>query len=456
MIINGNSMRREIRMKKFTILALAALLVIAMTIPAAALENIFGGYFRTRAFMDKNFTGEDETEASDVNRIDTRTRLFYTAKFSDNLKFVNAFEMNAVWGGSGTYGQMGADGDNLVVKHSYVDFKLAEHRFVLGVQDFLLARGYLYGDDGAGLKAIFKVSDAIYIPYIYIKSYEGGYGKDADDFDVDAHVLYPTIYLSKETTLKPHVAYLTSDDYSKATTKGKLFNKFPGATELDAYTVGLEFDMKQGVFAFGATGIYEFGDLTVPAAAYGHDKLELGGYLFDIYGAMAMGPANFRAKAIYASGNDETSIKDGNIDAFFNPGTAFTGASYYWAEIMGYGIFDATGLSTADDPAGGLNDKISNRIIGNLGVDYKILPSLKTSLDLYYAMTAEDVKLVDGTYGDTLGLELDLVVTYKVVDNLNLDLVAAYLWADDVVNKAVSANNSADPYELGARLSLAF
>ncbi|MEW6259669.1 MAG: hypothetical protein AB1547_07140, partial [Thermodesulfobacteriota bacterium] len=69
-------------------LTMVLLLVLGMALPAFALENQFGGYWRTRAFTDKNFTGEDESKDFDLDRIDTRTRLFYTAKFSDNLKFV--------------------------------------------------------------------------------------------------------------------------------------------------------------------------------------------------------------------------------------------------------------------------------------------------------------------------------------------------------------------------------
>ncbi len=444
-------------MKKFTVLAVAALLVVAMTLPAAALENIFGGYWRTRAFTQTNFTGEDKTEAADLDRIDTRTRLFYTAKFSDNLKFVNRFEMNAIWGGAGTYGQLGADGANVVVKHSYVDFNIQPFRFVVGIQDFELARGYIFGDDAAGVKAIFKLNDAVYLPLIYIKAYEGGAGKDADNYDVNGLVFYPTIYLNKTTTLKPHIATLFSDDYSKANTKGYTFSeKIPGAKDLNAWTGGLEFDMKMDAFTVGATGIYQWGDVKVPVSMYGHDKLDFNGYLFDLFGSYAAGPATLRLKGIYASGNDKDSIANGDIDAFFNPGTPYTGASYYWAEIMGFGIFDTRGPATADNVKGDMSDKISNRIIGNLGIDFKVLPDLKIAADLWYAKTAEDVKLVDGTYDDTLGTELDLVVTYKLVDNLNLDLVGAYLWAGDVINKAVSATDSANPYEFGARLSLAF
>ena len=55
-------------MKKFAVLALAALLVVAFTVPASALENIFGGYWRTRMFIKKNFDG-DGHDTKDIRRL---------------------------------------------------------------------------------------------------------------------------------------------------------------------------------------------------------------------------------------------------------------------------------------------------------------------------------------------------------------------------------------------------
>ncbi len=433
-------------MKKLSVLALAALLVVALTIPAAALENEFGGYWRTRIFSQYDFTGEDETEAKDLKQWDTRTRLFYTAKLSPNLKFVNKFEFDTVWGGpSDSYGDIGADGIKVEIKNSYVDFKLAQHRFEFGVQGFQLARGYLFDDDAAGFKAIFKASDAVYLPLIFIKANEGGIGVNSkgesnDDKDVDAWVIYPTIYLSKDMTIKPHVAWLTSDNYGDVWYNTTL----PGTKDLDAFTFGIEFDAKMDVYNFGATAILQAGSVDIAPeyyAAYGnHDSLDLKGYLFDIYGGMAMGPADLRAKFIYATGNETDSIKgDGEIQAFFNP----KGASYYWAEIMGYGIFDNQVSSGA--PA----DQISNLMAFNLGASFKVLESVKLSADLWYAKLAEENAAGD----DDLGTELDLMASFTIVDNLKMDLVAAYLWAGDATYKG---DNDSNPYEFGTRLSLAF
>lgn len=447
-------------MKKW-VLPLSLMLTLALSVPSFALENIFGGYWRTRAYNATNFTGESQTEAYDVNRIDTRTRLFYTAEFSEKLKFVNKFEMNAVWGGAGTYGQLGADGANVKIKNSYVDFKLSDHDFRVGVQDFTVARGYLLDDDAAGFKAIFKATDNIYIPLMYSKIYEGGYGKfnnkSADDYDLNAWMIYPTIFLSKGTTLKPHITYWHSEDLTKATAAGAISNiPLTGATKLNLYTGGLEFDSKFDAFTVGATGIFQLGSIDTPVALYGRDSVDFKGYLFDAFGAMEIGPATLRIKGIYSSGNDKDSIKNGNYDAFLNPGGYGIGASYYWAEIMGWGVFDDFAIATADDPNGLYPDKISNRIIGNLGTTFKVLPNLEVAADLWYARTAQDVQLADKTYGNKLGTEFDLVVTYGITEDLKLDLIGAYLWADDVVNKAIYTTNAANPYEFGAQMSLSF
>ena len=462
-------------MKKLSVLLVAALVVLALAMPAAAFENEFGGYWRTRFYTDIGFSGSDiAAKNQDTNAVDTRTRLFYTAKFSENLKFVNKFEVNATWGGNGGYGQVGADNsgaDTFRVKNSYVDFKLAEQRFTIGVQNFQLGRGYLLDDDASGIKAMFKVNDSIYLPLIFLKMYEGGYGKvagnSASNYDLNAYVFYPTLYINKENTLKPHVAWMFSENGSLATAKNtNFFNDptsatyLPGVTKLDLWTAGLEYDGKIGIFDLGATGIFQFGNVTVPAAAYGgHDQLNFNGNLFDLFGGVNLGLANVHVKGIYSSGNKhgEDPAKSGNLAGFVTPGKRDTwGASYYWAEIMGEGIIDNQA------PLGAPDDKISNVYIANLGGSYKLLADLKFSADLWWANRAQDVAIATDLtrqsqrYSSTLGTELDLVATYTIVDNLKVDLIGAYLWAGDCITMAVDPKGSTNPIELAAQFSLAF
>jgi hypothetical protein len=478
-------------MKKLSVVLVAVLAVLAFTLPASAFENEFGGYWRTRYFTNQNFSGEDQTGKQDETTIDTRTRLYYTAKFSDNLKFVNKFEFNANWGQNGTYGQLGADSNatgNSVnyfrLKNSYVDFKLSDQEFRVGVQDFLLARGYLMNDDASGVKAIFKVNDAIYLPLIYMKLNENGSdtGKltspitgdtlNANRFDLDAYVFYPSIYLNKDNVFRPHIATLQSENFTLATAKNQNLNPLEG-TKLNLWTAGLEYDGKYDIYSFGATGVFEFGNLSNPAVyKWKNDNLNFGGYLVDASGAVDIGPANVHLKGIYSSGDKTQSdgrgtanvpydLNSKNYNMFLAPGTnVINGASYYWAEILGAGIFDN------QTPAGTSGDKIMNMVIANLGSTYQLLPDLKFAADLYYAQLAEDrnmsVKPGVTNWQSSLGTEADLVITYTLVDNLKLDLVGAYLWSGDVINKALvnpttgQYYNSANPYEFGTQLSLAF
>ncbi len=122
---------------------------------------------------------------------------------------------------------------------------------------------------------------------------------------------------------------------------------------------------------------------------------------------------------------------------------------------MGAGIIDN------QVPSGAPGDKISNVWIGNVGASYKLLADLKFALDLWYAKRAEDVPVATRAgqpqqYSDELGWELDFVTTYTIVDNLKIDLVAAYLWAGDAITQSVDPNGSENPIELAAQLSLAF
>jgi hypothetical protein len=78
------------------------------------------------------------------------------------------------------------------------------------------------------------------------------------------------------------------------------------------------------------------------------------------------------------------------------------------------------------------------------------MDKLNVVLDVWYAQLAED----DVNGEDYLGTEVDLKVTYQLIEGLNLDLVGAYLFAGDATS--LDGNNEDDPYELGARFSLSF
>ena len=143
-------------MKKILTVLLACGLVLALTLPAAAVDNEFGGYFRTRAYMQKNFSGSDSA-AQDYQAVDQRTRLFYTAVFSEDFKFVNQFEFNTTWGDVNNGGGISTDGTNIFrIKNSYANFNLGPVNALVGLQYRVLSRGFLFDDDFAGLALTYK------------------------------------------------------------------------------------------------------------------------------------------------------------------------------------------------------------------------------------------------------------------------------------------------------------
>ncbi len=110
---------------------------------------------------------------------------------------------------------------------------------------------------------------------------------------------------------------------------------------------------------------------------------------------------------------------------------------------MGYGTFDWD--VSANSPA----DHITNILAANLGVSFQAMDKLTLGADVWYAKLAEE----DSNGEDVLGTEVDLSASYELVENLSLDVVAAYLFAGDAT---YCGDDDANPYELGAMLSLSF
>jgi hypothetical protein len=426
-------------MKKFAIISLAALLVVAFTMPAAAFESIFGGYWRTRAYTEQNYFGSKDADGDEGNlsQVDTRTRLYYTAKFSDNFKFVNKFEMDAVWGDQDPagYGDIGADGIRVEVKNTYVDFDMGPVNYKIGVQGFILARGFLADDDFAGAHVAYS-NDLMTLPVFWFKAYEGG--TDNNTADTDIFGIAPSFSFGDSTKLKPYFVYWMSDNLEDYQNRGGT-NLPPIATagaldDADVYFIGADLDMNFDALSLWLTGIYQWGTIDFQAGG----DTDISAYLVGAGASMNFGPADLHSRAFYASGDDDPD--DNDIDAF----TVIEGQSYYWSEIMGFGIFD--NVASAGSPA----DQISNVWAVNLGATFKPMDKLSITGDVWYAQLAEE----DVNDEDELGTEFNLKLTYKLMENLNLDVVGAYLLAGDATSQ--DGKNDDDPYLVGSRLSLSF
>ena len=424
-------------MKKLSVLFLAAALVLAFTLPAAAVDHIFGGYWRIRAITQQDFAGSDNTNlvaSQDLTRHDSRTRLYYTAKFSDDFKFVTKFEFDWVYGDT-SIGDIGADGKEFEIKNSYLDFNTWQKKlnWKVGTFGYTIAKGFIFSDDHSGMNIEYR-GDGWKLPFVWIKAYEGGMGQDANDSDVDYYALNPYFKLGG-VGINPYAMIKFSDDGQMWVANGN--SRSPIAVDdTQIYWLGVDLDYKVEGWSLWASAIYNGGSAEQVAA--NNQDLDFGGYLFGLGAKGAVGPVGLHGQFVYSSGDDNPN--DNDNDAFFNP----RGASYYWSEIMGYGTFDQQ--VSANSPG----DQISNIWFVGGGADYNLLESLKLTMDLWYASLVEETATATDTY---LGTEVDLKATWKIMPKLNLDLVAAYLFAGD---GTYDGPDQADPYELGARLSLSF
>ncbi len=392
-------------MKKIIASAVGIVMVggVAVT-TASAVESQFGGYWRTRIFSQSNFDGQ----GANYWRADNRTRLYYTAKFNDDFKFVNKFEHNTSWGDD-TGGDIGADGMGIFrIKNSYADFTLGNVNTRLGIQANVLARGFIFDDDFSGALITYNSGD-ISVPFMWARV-DGEYVSDAGR-DEDIYSLTAKVNVGDMGKVSPYVVYHGANNDS----------------DLAAFYLGVDADLKFDEIKTWGSFIYQGG------TAENND--DNGGYLFALGGSFNIVHGQF----FYASGDD--SPFDGDNDAFLGA----PGNSYYWSEIMGLGTFDNQAA------AGGPGNNISNVYAFNVGVKMKPADKWTLSGDLWYANLAEDN--VRGE--DELGTEIDLKATYAVMDNLNLDLIAAYLFAGDATSTDIR-NNDDDPVEFGARLSLSF
>ena len=447
-------------MKKMLVAALVAVVGMAFTAPAFAVEHEFGGYWRTRAFSYNNFSGEDKTEAYDYQAVDTRTRLYYTAVLNDNLKLVNRFEMDADWGDQG-YGDIGTDGkgnQTVEVKHTYADVTMGAVNAKIGAHYLELSRGFLFADDMMGATITYQ-GDGFAIPFVWVKPFDGGAGKDANDGDVDYYAIAPS-FTAGSVVVNPVLLYATSDDIGAwnpgVHVSGPDFSfngnepalGVLGAVEdLDLFFFGLNLDATLGDAKVWFTGLYEDGTVEIAGAK----DVDISAYILAAGASMNLGAADVHGQMFYASG-ENASDNDNEYEAFYVPSqNPWTGQSYYWAEIMGYGMMDDMVSN------GSCGDKISNIMALNVGASMKPVEKLTLKADLWYAELAEE----DVVKGEKdLGFEVDLGLTYELVENLNLDLIAAYLFAGDrtTMDPTTGLQFAADanPYELGARLSLSF
>ena len=430
-------------MKKLLVFGLATLLVIAFCVPASALENVFGGYWRVRGYKMKYFTGEKDNDL-DATQTTTRTRLYYTAILNDNLKLVNKFEMDAVFGDQSdqSYGDFGADGIKVEVKNSYADFNTGPLNWKLGVMGAAIGRSLVFDNDFAGAQVVYRGgSDRWWLRGSWLKAYEAGQA-NTNKKDFDAAALETSFSIGEDGSIRPFGVYSWSRRFQGGDEINGVSDQFHGdpiANNASIYWLGLDADFTLGSVALYGSAVYSGGTLSGDGD---FDDADLKGYVVLLGADIPLGPATLHTQGFYASGDaSDPATGGGDINGYVG-----LSDSYYWSEIMGFGTLDDVAVS-----AGSPGDKLTNIWALNLGATIKPFDKLSIRGDLWYAEKPKDDPITDEK---KLGVEGDIHINYELVENLNLELIGAYLWADDATS--LDGSNDEDPYEIGFQTSLSF
>ena len=438
-------------MKKHLVMLVAILAIVAITVPAFAVEFKYGGMYRLRWQSNDNVVDGSNDFDDNQNYMDQRFRMYFSFVGSENLQVVTKWEVDTLWGNSfdkfSTGGGVGADSINLEMKNVYVDFNIpyTPVRSTLGVQTVTLMTGWVIDDDFSTAKFSAKF-DPIRVTIGYIAGQNNDVTTTQENID--------DVFISL--------------DYAEGPWKASLVGLFQDGHNTDVSTF-FNPRMSTGSIGEGSAvplGGFTVGGVPVPTnaivTAVGGVPLANDNFLFDLgislgykidwisayvnfvknFGSFDLlptltdrsvdytgymvegkadifcGPFTFSLGGFLASGDNFDPNNDDEDGNFRYP----RGASHYWSEIMGLGSLDqsvggsylnpvrrdAAGVATPLSTKTGdqLSDNFknvpgnrgymaadvpSNLWMVNAGIAYQALEKTKLTFNYYYIATQEKV-----------------------------------------------------------------
>lgn len=283
----------------------------AAATPALAFDNEIHGsylmkYFITNyeavgdryIFRDSNNDFTDSRSRKTSNYFDTRTRFYYTAKASDDLKLVTAFEIDAVFGDraqdTARNGGAGLEADsvNLETKWVYLDFKIPSTptRITAGIQPIKdKFKGIFFDADVAGINSVTTLGPATfglgyfraYDSDLFATSNQNTTARGVDNLDIVA----ASIDYNINKDLRVGGAYYLYNDDRSANNR------------LTVNCFGANFDAKINKLALSGFAAMQLGEIQ-------NSRSHFNGLAFNLAAKHPVGPGTARVAALYTSGDD--------------------------------------------------------------------------------------------------------------------------------------------------------
>jgi len=455
-------------MKKFWIVLLALGLVAGFAMSASAADVKFGGSYYVAGVYADNHGLNDDGKIAQAGYYQ-RVRLETTFKVAEGLSLVTRLDaLERRWGDprwmgtEDTYNRTNAAGtaqisENIEFERAYLDFTTKIGRFNIGYQNFVS-----FGTDfvntnltRAGIKYFVPIG-----PLLVIAAIEKGAGGDrnigegnvlADDADNNVYDL-GAIY--KFGAGDAGLIYQKGINKTTRPTAGRYsdLNIFIGYGRA---TFGPLF--VEGEFVTG------FGDLRKFDAGTGTD-VSAAAYAFYLHGRGDFGPAYAGGRFAYVSGDDRTTNDkaEGSIMTALKGGDAFNPCLIMWnteytkwlGNIVGN---TAAGINPLTGAPAGQGTYMDNAFFFQIYGGFKPVKELDIMMSVSYAY-ADKKPYVSTTpfIDDKYGTEIDLVAKYKLFNNLEYMLGAAYMVTGDLF-KGIDPNfKVSNNYLLMHKLTLSF
>jgi len=359
--LENQSRRKE--MKKRLMMLVAIVAVVAIALPAFALEFKYGGLYRLRWQSNNNVTDGDSSSDDNQNYMDQRLRMYFTFIASENLQVVTKWEVDTIWGNSfdkfSTGGGVGSDSINLEMKNAYVDFNIpyTPVRTTLGVQGISLMTGWMIDDDFSAAKFSAKFAP-ISVTMGYIAAQNNNVtdeGENIDDLFIsvdyasgpfkaslvgmfqDGHNTDVSTFFNPRMSsgaigqgigaIPPGFGFGGSSVPTNAITTGVVEDNM-------FFDLGMNFSYKIDWMSAYINFVKNFGSFDEFVFSNG-DSVDYTGYMVDAGANFYYGPFTFNLGGFLASG-DNLSGNDDSDGNFRYP----RGASHYWSEILGLGTLD--------------------------------------------------------------------------------------------------------------------
>jgi len=441
----------------------------AFSVPALAVDVKFSGSYYARGWYISNHElNEDEDSRAFMNQ---RLRVGTVFQVAEGLALTTRFDaLEKKWGDQTWKGEFedvrdrpvggsGKEQENIEFERAYVSFTTAVGLFDVGYQQgsSLFGTDFLDSDESVGrVKYTLPVG-----PHALVLSYEkldeymgnsqlGDNNKDADDtaYTVagivkfatgEAGLIYKYIDLASE---KPEPFDVPPGEGRRATLH--VVNPYvkmaagPLNVEAEAYYIGgkaAEWESDQQSF-------HPEGDI---------DAESYGGY---VKAQMERAPGYAGVILAYMRGDDPgtTDKVEGGFMPLAHWGENFNPCLILWNYDYNHDwVGNLRGsVTNTDHPITGYMDNVR---FGQIYAGFKPMPKLDLKASVAYAKADETPA---GFVDDEYGTEADVTASYKIYNNLEYMIGAAYLWAGDYFKGTDPGYKIDDNYLLMHKLTLTF